>query len=79
MRNIKKVFDNKKLTKRLTAKGYGESQLIILDAQTEEQHQVNRRTEFKILEIGGKKPVDEETTEEQSVDDEDRFFDGDGE
>ena len=46
-------------TDRLTAKGYGESQLIISDAQInalsnerekEEAHQVNRRTEFKILE-----------------------------
>lgn len=37
--------------KRLTAKGYGERQLIIKDAKTEEEHQVNRRTEFKILDI----------------------------
>lgn len=55
---------------RLTAKGYGESKLIIPNANTEEQHQVNRRTEFKILEVGEKK---------QSTDvdefEEDRFFD----
>ncbi len=63
---------------RLTAKGYGETQLIILDAQTEDEHQVNRRTEFKILEIGGKKPQDIES-EEDTISDEDRFFDGDGE
>jgi len=36
---------------RLVAKGYGESQLIIENAQTEEEHQVNRRTEFKVIEI----------------------------
>ncbi len=36
---------------RLVARGYGESQLIIKDAQTEEEHQVNRRTEFKVIEI----------------------------
>lgn len=36
---------------RLVAKGYGESQLIIKDAQTEEEHQVNRRSEFKVVEI----------------------------
>ncbi|GAB4107672.1 OmpA family protein [Echinicola sediminis] len=36
---------------RLVAKGYGESQLIIPNAQTEEEHQVNRRTEFKVIEI----------------------------
>lgn len=61
---------------RLTSKGYGESQLIIQDAQTEDQHQVNRRTEFKILEIG--KTIEDEKSEEESADDEDRFFDGDG-
>ncbi|WP_026955153.1 OmpA family protein [Algoriphagus vanfongensis] len=36
---------------RLVAKGYGESQLIIQNATTEEEHQVNRRTEFKVIEI----------------------------
>ena len=36
--------------RRLTAKGYGESQLIIPHAQTEEEHQKNRRTEFKVIE-----------------------------
>ncbi|WP_209330066.1 OmpA family protein [Lunatimonas salinarum] len=36
---------------RLEAKGYGKRQLIIENAQTEEEHQVNRRTEFKVIEI----------------------------
>ncbi len=36
---------------RLEARGYGKRQLIIEDAQTEEEHQVNRRTEFKVIEI----------------------------
>lgn len=36
---------------RLVAKGYGESQLIIQNATTEEEHQTNRRTEFKVIEI----------------------------
>ena len=36
---------------RMEARGYGKRQLIILDAQTEEEHQVNRRTEFKVIEI----------------------------
>ncbi|ELR72933.1 Outer membrane lipoprotein omp16 precursor [Fulvivirga imtechensis AK7] len=54
---------------RLMAKGYGESKLIIPNAKTEEEHQVNRRTEFKILEVGERKP---ETAGEF---DEDRFFD----
>ncbi|CAH0996102.1 Peptidoglycan-associated lipoprotein [Emticicia aquatica] len=36
---------------RLSAKGYGESELIIKNAKTEEEHQTNRRTEFKVVEI----------------------------
>jgi peptidoglycan-associated lipoprotein len=36
---------------RLTAQGYGEEELIIELAKTEEEHQVNRRTEFKVTEI----------------------------
>jgi peptidoglycan-associated lipoprotein len=38
-------------SERLSAKGYGKRQLIIQNAQTEEEHQVNRRTEFKVTEI----------------------------
>ena len=38
-------------TGRLTYKGYGETQLIVKNAKTEEEHQRNRRTEFKILEL----------------------------
>ncbi len=34
---------------RLTARGYGERQLIVQNARTEEEHQRNRRTEFTIL------------------------------
>jgi outer membrane protein OmpA-like peptidoglycan-associated protein len=56
---------------RLVARGYGESKLLIADAQTEEEHQVNRRTEFKILEIGKIKPPPSDEF------DEDRFFDDD--
>ena len=36
-------------TERMTAKGYGERELIIPNAKTEEEHQRNRRTEFTIL------------------------------
>lgn len=36
---------------RLVAKGYGKRQLIIANAQTEEEHQTNRRTEFKVIGI----------------------------
>ncbi len=34
---------------RLVAVGYGESKLLIKDAKTDEEHQKNRRTTFKIL------------------------------
>jgi peptidoglycan-associated lipoprotein len=34
---------------RIVAKGYGETQLVVKNAQTEEEHQRNRRTEIKIL------------------------------
>lgn len=36
---------------RMVAKGYGETQLIIENATTEEDHQINRRTEFKVTEV----------------------------
>jgi peptidoglycan-associated lipoprotein len=62
---------------RLVAKGYGESRLIIKNAKTEEEHQVNRRTEFKILEIGQRKRLEEEEEEFGAEEDEDdRFFRG---
>jgi outer membrane protein OmpA-like peptidoglycan-associated protein len=42
-------------TKRVVAKGYGETELLNnCDDETqcrEDQHQANRRTEFKILDI----------------------------
>lgn len=34
---------------RLQSKGYGKRQLLIKNAKTEEQHQINRRTTFKIV------------------------------
>ena len=39
---------------RLEARGYGESELIIPNAKTEAEHQQNRRTEFKVIEINSK-------------------------
>ena len=36
---------------RITARGYGENQLIITNAMTEEQHEINRRTEFKVTRV----------------------------
>ncbi|GAA4423258.1 OmpA family protein [Pontibacter saemangeumensis] len=36
---------------RITAKGYGESRPVVRNAKTEEEHQRNRRTEFKVVRI----------------------------
>ena len=52
---------------RISAKGYGESQLIIQNAQTEEEHQINRRTEFKVTSY---EFIDNSSGE----DEEERFF-----
>jgi len=38
--------------KRLLFKGWGETKLLITNAQTEEEHQMNRRTTFNILNAG---------------------------
>ena len=52
---------------RISAKGYGESQLLILNAKTEDEHQINRRTEFKVTSY-------EFIDSSNSEDDEERFF-----
>ena len=36
---------------RITARGYGESQPVVPNAQTPEEHQLNRRTEFKVISL----------------------------
>ncbi len=55
---------------RLVAKGYGETKLVIENAQTEEDHQVNRRTEFKVIKY--EKQID--PSEREDFDETDRFF-----
>ncbi len=59
---------------RIVAKGYGESKLLIPNAVTEEQHQQNRRTEFKVLRYNPKKNEDNLPPVENQ-DEYDRFFD----
>lgn len=46
---------------RLTAIGYGKKQLRIKDAKAEEEHRQNRRTTFKVLEIGEIKGIGEDS------------------
>ncbi len=60
-------------SKRVLAKGYGETKLMIENAQTEVEHQINRRTEFKVL----KYDIQEIEVEEESVDEYERFFEND--
>jgi outer membrane protein OmpA-like peptidoglycan-associated protein len=57
---------------RITAKGYGESQLLIKNAKNEAEHQKNRRTEFKVLSYNPKER--EETPTDEELDEYDRFF-----
>jgi outer membrane protein OmpA-like peptidoglycan-associated protein len=59
---------------RIVAKGYGESRLLIKAAVTEQDHQVNRRTEFKVLRYNPKSRQDD-LPPEQELDEYDRFFD----
>lgn len=57
--------------RRMIAKGYGETKLIIENAKTEEEHQVNRRTEFKVTKYN--KRFAQQHAED--YDETDRFFD----
>lgn len=59
---------------RITAKGYGETMLIVKNAQTEEEHQKNRRTEFKVLRYNPSENEDH-LPSDQEFDEYDRFFD----
>ncbi|WP_420582445.1 OmpA family protein [Reichenbachiella sp.] len=56
--------------RRMVAKGYGETKLIIQNAKTEEEHQVNRRTEFKVTRYN-KKFAKQQA---EDYDESDRFF-----
>ncbi len=43
------IYEGKVEKKRIISNGYGESKLIIKNAKTEEENQMNRRTEIRIL------------------------------
>ncbi|MEQ9374136.1 MAG: OmpA family protein [Imperialibacter sp.] len=61
---------------RMVARGYGETQLIIKEAQTEEEHQVNRRTEFKVTKYDKSKFIIEDEDQPGSLEDDefDKYF-----
>lgn len=62
---------------RISARGYGESRLLIKNASNEEEHQKNRRTEFKVLKYDPK-DREENLPEGEEIDEYDRFFIDDG-
>lgn len=70
---VRYIIDNGIQSARITAKGYGESQLLIQKALTEEEHQKNRRTEFKVLKYNPR-GTEEDQLQEGEVDEYDRFF-----
>lgn len=74
---VEYIINNGIRSERIVAKGYGETQLIIQNASTEEQHQRNRRTEFKVLRYDPREREDE-LPPEGEVDEYDRFFDDEG-
>ena len=53
--------------RRITARGYGENRPIVPNATTEEEHQVNRRTEFKVTEITPEANVVQEDSQTEGV------------
>ncbi len=71
---VRYIIDNGIKSIRVTAKGYGESQLLIKHAKNEDEHQVNRRTEFKVLKYNPKNR-DSDLPPKEEVDEYDRFFD----
>ncbi len=54
---------------RIIPKGYGESRLIVENANSEEEHQKNRRTEFKILGFDAEQAPEQKPQEEKPADD----------
>ncbi|HHP7240664.1 MAG TPA: OmpA family protein [Cyclobacteriaceae bacterium] len=73
------IISNGISSNRIQAKGYGETKLIIENADTEQEHQINRRTEFKVTEYDRdniEKEIVEDLEIEQTIegDETDRFF-----
>ncbi len=76
---VRYIIEQGVTAERIVAKGYGESKLLIKNAQTEDAHQKNRRTEFKVLKYNPEIPEEETAEEETDIseggDEYDRFFD----
>lgn len=74
---VQYIIRNGVSPERIVAKGYGETHLIVPNAKAEEEHQRNRRTEFKVLRYDPRE-VNDDLPPEESVDEYDRFFDDAG-
>ncbi|MGL1887550.1 MAG: OmpA family protein [Reichenbachiella sp.] len=61
-------------SKRLVAKGYGETKPIVFNAETEIEHQQNRRTEFKVIKYKKGKKEEGKVEDSTENDESDRFF-----
>ncbi len=59
---------------RITARGYGETLLLVPRAETEDEHQINRRTEFKVLRYNPDDREESLPVNEEEQDEYDRFF-----
>lgn len=75
---VKYIIESGVRSDRVIAKGYGESILLISNAKTEEDHQRNRRTEFKVLQYNPKNREDSLPVSDKETDEYDRFFIDDG-
>lgn len=71
---VQYMIRNGVASERIVAKGYGETALVIKNAKTEEEHQRNRRTEFKVLRYNSSES-EENKPPTEDLDEYDRFFD----
>lgn len=76
---VRYIIDQGIKSSRITARGYGESQLLIKEAKTEEEHQQNRRTEFKVLKYSPTYKEETPPVKTGEKDEYDRFFTDDEE
>lgn len=74
------IISNGIESNRLIARGYGETKLIIENADTELEHQQNRRTEFKVTKYNFQRDDEDgdyeegDDSKEDDTDETDRFF-----
>ncbi len=70
---VRYIIDKGVASERIVARGYGETELLIGEARTDEEHQKNRRTEFKVLKYNPRHREDDLPAPNEE-DEYDRFF-----